>query len=189
MSRPRSEQKRQAILDAAFRVFVERGVAASPTSAISKAAGVAEGTLFTYFKTKEELMHELYLELRQGFSRNMYDFPHKADARTRMRYLWDKSMEYGAAHPEDHDVRVQLRSPGRLFREKEIPTLANIEALKAVRDVVGGNELRNAPPELLVLLMRAQVEVTLEFITAHPEWAEVCKDLGFKALWRGLGGK
>ena len=60
MSRPRSEQKRQAILDAAFRVFVERGVAASPTSAISKAAGVAEGTLFTYFKTKEELMHELY---------------------------------------------------------------------------------------------------------------------------------
>lgn len=55
--------------------------------------------------------------------------------------------------------------------------------------MVGGNELRNAPPELLVLLMRAQVEVTLEFITAHPEWAEVCKDLGFKALWRGLGGK
>ncbi len=189
MSRPRSEQKRQAILDAAFRVFAERGVAASPTSAISKAAGVADGTLFTYFKTKEELMYELYLELRQGFSRDMYDFPHKADARTRMRYLWDKSMEYGAAHPEDHNVRVQLRAPGRLFREKEVPTLANIESLKVVREVAGGNELRNVPPEFLVLLMRAQVEITLEFITAHPEWADICKELGFKALWRGMAGK
>ncbi len=189
MSRPRSEQKRQAILDAALCVFAERGIAASPTSAISKAAGVAEGTLFTYFKTKEELMFELYLELRQGFSRNMHDFPHTKDARTRMKYLWDKYLEFGAAHPDHRDVMVQLRAPGKLFREKEIPTLAFIEALRLTREVVGGNELRNAPPEFPVLLVRAQAEATLEFITTHPEWAEVCKELGFKALWRGLGGK
>lgn len=58
-----------------------------------------------------------------------------------------------------------------------------------VREVAGGNELRNVPPEFLVLLMRAQVEITLEFITAHPEWADICKELGFKALWRGMAGK
>jgi AcrR family transcriptional regulator len=189
MSRPRSEQKRQAILDAALRIFAERGVAASPTSAISQAAGVAEGTLFTYFKTKEELMHELYLEVRHGFSRTLHDYPHQADARTRMRYIWDKYMEFGAAHPEYLTVQMQLRTPGKLFKENETPTLAFIEMLKAAREAVGGNELRNAPPEFPVLMMRAQAESTLEFITAHPEWAATCKELGFKALWRGLTGK
>jgi len=189
MSRPRSEQKRQAILDAALRIFAERGVAASPTSAISQAAGVAEGTLFTYFKTKEELMLELYLELRNGFSRHMHDFPHNEDARTRMKYIWDKYLEFGALYPTHMFVQMQLRASGKLYKENETPTLAVIEALKVAREVAGGTELRHAPPEFLVLLMRAQAETTLEFITAHPEWAAICKELGFKALWKGLGGK
>ena len=43
MARPKSEDKRNAILDAATRVFAERGLTAAPTSEISKQAGVAEG--------------------------------------------------------------------------------------------------------------------------------------------------
>lgn len=42
-----------------FRVF-----RATPTSAISKAAGVAEGTLFTYFKTKDDLVNALYRAIK-----------------------------------------------------------------------------------------------------------------------------
>ena len=55
MSRPRSEDNRIAILEAALCVFAERGNLSAPTSAISKAASVAEGTLFTYFKSKDDL--------------------------------------------------------------------------------------------------------------------------------------
>jgi AcrR family transcriptional regulator len=64
MARPKSEDKRNAILDAATRVFAERGLTAAPTSEISKQAGVAEGTLFTYFKTKDDLMNALYREIK-----------------------------------------------------------------------------------------------------------------------------
>ncbi len=57
MARPKSEDKRNAILDAATRVFAERGLTAAPTSEISRRAGVADGTLFTYFKTSVERFH------------------------------------------------------------------------------------------------------------------------------------
>ncbi len=63
MSRPKSDDKRIAILEAALRVFAERGNLSAPTSAISKAAGVAEGTLFTYFKSKDDLINELYRDI------------------------------------------------------------------------------------------------------------------------------
>jgi len=59
-ARPKSEDKRNAILDAATRLFAERGLTAAPTSEISKQAGIAEGTLFTYFKTKDDLINALY---------------------------------------------------------------------------------------------------------------------------------
>jgi AcrR family transcriptional regulator len=64
VARPRSEDKRNAILNAATRVFAERGLTAAPTSEISKEAGVAEGTLFTYFRTKDDLMNSLYQEIK-----------------------------------------------------------------------------------------------------------------------------
>lgn len=55
MARPKSEDKKQALLEAATAAFAQSGIAAS-TSAIARSAGVAEGTLFRYFATKDELL-------------------------------------------------------------------------------------------------------------------------------------
>ncbi|HYS81455.1 MAG TPA: helix-turn-helix domain-containing protein, partial [Anaeromyxobacteraceae bacterium] len=63
MARPKSEDKRNALLAAATQVIAELGVSA-PTARIAQVAGVAEGTLFTYFRTKDELLNELYLALK-----------------------------------------------------------------------------------------------------------------------------
>lgn len=57
--------KRQAILDTALELFTERGFHGTPTSLIAKEAGVATGTLFYYFKTKEELIESLYLGIKK----------------------------------------------------------------------------------------------------------------------------
>ncbi|HAZ3452149.1 TPA: helix-turn-helix transcriptional regulator, partial [Klebsiella pneumoniae] len=56
MARPKSEDKKQALLEAATAAFAQSGIAAS-TSAIARSAGVAEGTLFRYFATKDELLN------------------------------------------------------------------------------------------------------------------------------------
>jgi AcrR family transcriptional regulator len=57
--RPRREQKkestRQAILQAALALFAQRGFYRTTTKAISQKAKIAEGTLFNYFETKEDL--------------------------------------------------------------------------------------------------------------------------------------
>ena len=63
MARPLSEDKRTAILEAATEVVATLGLSA-PTAKIAKGAGVAEGTLFTYFANKDELLNRLYLELK-----------------------------------------------------------------------------------------------------------------------------
>ena len=62
MARPLSEEKRQALLDAAAEFVASLGTGAS-TAKIAKAAGVSEGTLFTYFPTKDDLLNQLFLEI------------------------------------------------------------------------------------------------------------------------------
>ncbi len=186
MARPRSGDKQKAILDAALGICAERGIGGAPTSAISKRAGIAEGSLFTYFKTKDELLNELYVTLRRQFSQRLTDFPHGSDARTRLRYIWDRYLELGAEHPEQLKVLAQLRVSGKLFRENEPPNFALVELMRATTEASEGGKLHGLPQEYLVLMVRAQAEITVEFINAHPESAEVCSQLGFEMLWKGL---
>jgi AcrR family transcriptional regulator len=56
--------KRKDILAAALRLFAEYGFHATPTSKIAKEAGVANGTLFYYYKTKEDLIVSLYIDIK-----------------------------------------------------------------------------------------------------------------------------
>lgn len=52
--------KEQMILDAACNIFAEKGFSAATTNEIAKAAGVAEGTIFRYFKTKKDILRGLF---------------------------------------------------------------------------------------------------------------------------------
>src|SRR3984885_15430531 len=49
-------QEDQRILDAAVEVIAERGYFKSPVSAIAKRAGVADGTVYLYFKSKDDVL-------------------------------------------------------------------------------------------------------------------------------------
>src|SRR5260370_34904974 len=109
MARPKSEDKRNAILDAATRVFAERGLSAAPTSEISKRAGVAEGTLFTYFETKDALINALYRSIKLELADAMMSgFPRKKNVRTRLRHVWDRHVNWGIANPKQRKVLAQL---------------------------------------------------------------------------------
>jgi AcrR family transcriptional regulator len=51
--------RRQTILDAALSVFAERGFGAARLDDVAACAGVAKGTLYLYFKDKEQLFEEV----------------------------------------------------------------------------------------------------------------------------------
>src|SRR5258707_14465073 len=52
--------KRERILAAAERVFARRGFFAARVSEIAKDAGVADGTIYLYFKSKDDLLISLF---------------------------------------------------------------------------------------------------------------------------------
>ena len=61
MARTRTPDKRRRILDAAVHVFALKGYFAARVSDIAKKAGVADGTIYLYFKSKEEIYAQILL--------------------------------------------------------------------------------------------------------------------------------
>ena len=67
----KTEDKRRCILSAALDCFEERGFAATRMEDIARSAGVAKGTIYNYFKGKEELLHALAESIAGVMHRNL----------------------------------------------------------------------------------------------------------------------
>ncbi len=140
MARARSAEKRQALLEAAVAAIAEKGLGAA-TSHIAERAGVASGTLFTYFASKEELLNAVYLMLKSELYGEVgRRFPDGAGLRERVRHIWTVYQ------------RWTMRSPERL----------KVSRLLHVADVIGEETLAAVAAE------RQQVDETMEELERLP---------------------
>jgi AcrR family transcriptional regulator len=187
MARLKSEDKRNAILAAATRVIAGRGLGA-PTSSISSAAGVAEGTLFTYFKTKDELINALYraikLELADAM---MSDFPRQRSVRHRMQHVWNRYVEWGLANPEPQRALKQIEVWGGLTPESLAAGAAPfLEIQMMAESAVKQRLFQDLPLEFVGGIVRSLAEMTMGFMQQHPGQAKKYRDSGFAVMWAGI---
>lgn len=190
MARPRSEDKRNAILDAAVAEFARRGVWTTPTSAISKAAGVAEGTLFTYFASKDVLVNELYRALKTELAEVMLaDWPEEADPRTKYRHTWDRYVYWGVDNPEKCKVVSQLKVSDQVSEESRTAGMAPFARLEVLaEDCIGKKLIRDLPLPFLGAMFGAMAETTMVFVAQArtPEDRLACCAAGFEIFWQGV---
>jgi AcrR family transcriptional regulator len=189
LARPKSEDKRNAILEAATRLFAERGLASAPTSEISRRADVAEGTLFTYFKTKDDLINSLYRGIKLELADTMMsDFPRKKNVRTRLRHVWDRYVNWGIANPKQRKVLTQLLVSDVLTKEsREAGNAPFVEMQNMIRDAVEVRVLRaDLPLDLVSKSLGALAEATMDLMVLHPSKANKYRAGGFEMFWSGI---
>lgn len=187
MARPKSEDKRNAILAAAVEVIAEQG-AGAPTAKIAKLAGVAEGTLFTYFDNKDELLNALYLslkgELREALVPN---FPSGASVRERALHLWRNYVGWGVANPHKRKVMLVLSASDRITeRSRAAGMQAFAETGTLIEDCVACGHLNGQPPAFAAAIMGALAETTMDFIVREPARREQYLLAGFNAFWNAV---
>jgi AcrR family transcriptional regulator len=190
MARPKSDDKRNAILAAATQVVAEQGVGA-PTATIAKVAGVAEGTLFTYFTTKDELLNRLYLELKSELSEAMLPpaavGAKSSDARTRLRLGWQQYVHWGVTYPQKRKVLAQLGVSDRITEQtKAAGQRAFTEINAMLQESVASGALRNVAPTFAGAIMGSLAETTMDFMGRDPAHAEDYATSGFEAFWNAI---
>ena len=114
--------KRQVILSTALDLFTRQGFQETTTAQISKVAGVATGTLFNYFDSKEALMNELYLYSKASMVKMLMSaFDQELGLEERFRELWKNALLWGVHNSRKFQFFQQFsHSPyvSRLTREE-----------------------------------------------------------------------
>ena len=96
------KDKRTAIMEAALKLFTERGFHGTSTAQISKEAGVATGTLFNYFPTKEDLINSLYFEVKGELSQAMgKEIEAESTFQDKLRKIWSNLIKWGVDNQDE----------------------------------------------------------------------------------------
>ena len=185
MARPRSDDRRSTIMAAAIRVIASQGLGA-PTATIAKEAGVSNGSLFTYFETKADLLNQLYIELKAETAAAAFDgLPTESDLRTQMLHMWSHWLHWATSCPEKRRTLAHLDVSDDITSESH---QAASHALAGVRKLLERSRehgsMRDAPLGFVVALMSALADATIDFIIDDPANADKHCLTGFDALWR-----
>lgn len=188
MARPRSDEKRGAIMAAATRVIAAEGLGAA-TAAIAQEAGVSNGSLFTYFETKADLLNHLYLELKTEMAAAALEGlpPGEDGVRAQMQHVWSGWLRWATSCPEKRRTLAHLGVSDDITpetREAAHRTMIGIAALLERSRETG--PLRAAPLGFVSALMSAMADATMDFMIGDPANADKHCATAFEALWRML---
>ncbi|MBA2677387.1 MAG: TetR/AcrR family transcriptional regulator [Ktedonobacteraceae bacterium] len=101
--------RRKQILDAATRVFAEKGFHRATIKEIARVAGIADGTIYTYFASKTDVLLEILKRLNESTEREQQLMPESEQdirafftsyLRQRMALLWPNIEVFQAVLPE-----------------------------------------------------------------------------------------
>ena len=190
MPRPKTGDKRAAILRAAAETIAEDGVGAS-TASIAKAASVAEGSLFRYFPDKDKLLNELYVELKLDVRRaTIAGFPLTGSLRKRIQHIWNAYVTWGMESPAKRKAMVRLTASERVTDQSRQQGQAGFEdATEAMRQLVAQGKLSGLPQSFASDLLLAMAETAMASMAANPAKAERYRTAGFEAFWSAAAKK
>ena len=185
MARPRSDDRRSAIMASAIRVIAAQGLGA-PTATIAQEAGVSNGSLFTYFETKADLLNQLYIELKAEMGTVALDgLPTESDIRAQTLHMWSHWLRWATSCPEKRRTLAQLDVSDAITVESH---RAARHALTGIRTLLDRSRaqgpMRDASLEFVVALMSALADATIDVMIHDPANADTHCRAAFDALWR-----
>jgi TetR/AcrR family fatty acid metabolism transcriptional regulator len=129
----RDPEKPQHIIDAAIRVFARKGYFNSRVSDIAREAGIAAGTIYLYFDTKEDILITLFREKMAEFVSALWRaIADERDAVAKVRRLVHLHFQMLEQDPDlAAVVQVELRQGQKFFRGPATQEMAAYFALIA----------------------------------------------------------
>ena len=182
--------KREALLSTALILFAERGFYGTTTSLISKEAGVAAGTLFFHFKTKEELIDTLYCKIKSESAQAISQSIDKRKSTTEnFHTIARNAIIWSTANPEKLKFMEQFaHSPfvSTSAYEEGMSQFSFLDEL--IRDGIEKGEIYDIAPPIILGILASTLRGLANYALLTDGVAEREKIIedGLHLIWYGI---
>ena len=183
--------KKKAILTAALTLFTEQGYHATSTALIAKTAGVATGTLFHHFASKDALLAELFLTVKQELAMEMQaDLKPGSTLQQTAFHVWQTGLKWALNNPEKQLFFQQFCMSPAL--SPEIRKMAMEEVMGFLAELLQqgqqAGELADFPLDLMLENCHGQFLATTRFFLDNPaRWQQPqYQSAAFRQFWQSI---
>lgn len=187
------KDKKLAVINAAIKLFMEKGFDATSTASIAKEAGVATGTLFHYFKTKEELINSIYKETKAVWrEETTKGFKEGEGIKEQTKRLFINSIDWALKRPEHYTFYKLFANSPQITDE----TRSEIEEhlgfmLQMVEAGQKQGIVKQGSAELIVSVGHGITNSVIEYLLQNPKKRQnrYFMETAFSMLWHSFEKK
>lgn len=122
--------KRTALLNATLTLVNNHGFHNAPMSKIAKLAGVAPATIYLYFENKQDLVHQLYLEVKEDFSKKAFEgFHEDLTVKKGFKIIWFNIAGYKLSQIKQANFLSQCDNSPMIEEKIRVEGLKNLQPL------------------------------------------------------------
>ena len=185
--------KQTQLIEASIDLFAQEGFWNTPTSRIAKHAGVATGTLFNYFESKDVLIDAVYKQLKQEWmSHMMTDYPENGSFKTRVEHIWFRFIDWGVRFPMRYSLMTQLKLSDLVSEEAKQSQAAELAfAYTMIEQGITDGQFVDVPPGYLGMIFYAEMDAAVHFaIENNLGDMSLTRHItqGFDIFWKGVTG-
>ncbi|MCA9644673.1 MAG: TetR/AcrR family transcriptional regulator [Myxococcales bacterium] len=183
---------RSAILKAALGLFVERGFHGTTVPQIASRAGVAAGTMYRHFQSKEELVNVLYREAKGRFMQSFASDLSGADGlsagaspRQQFRWFWFRVVDYARTHGDElaflelHHHAAYLDQESLALEASSLEAFASFFEQPSIR-----KEMKPLPGKvLMVIVWGILAQLFKTYRLGHLPWSDALIAEAEAAAW------
>ena len=151
--------KQKEILAAALKLFVQNGFHGTATSKIAKEAGVANGTLFHYYATKDDLILSLYLNIKMEMGAFVESkMSANDDFETKFRKQFVEALYWAIDHPNEFQYLQQVyASPYAAMIQSEAIQKQLEKTCMEIQQAIDLKIIKPLPVDYIFMLMSSQL--------------------------------
>lgn len=186
-------EKSEQIINAAIDLFSKEGLGVN-TGKISAKAGVSVGTLFNYFKTKQDLIDGVFLSIQKDFADALLgDVPETMPAYDLLQHIWNTYIHWSIKNSQKYETIQVLESSKTLSDSaKETKSRMFSYVRKNFEVSIRKKEILDTSIELLYSVIGGQLKGVTEFAMREKLKGKKLQELidtGFLVNWRGIEHK
>jgi len=183
------KEKERKILEASLQLFVEKGFHGTSTAEIAKTAGVATGTLFHYFKTKEILINRLYLYTKESMLNEIEGhYDENKTLKENLKEIWFKFVYFSINNPYNFQFILIFHSSPYITSLTKEQVETQTEGMLGVYEMgVKTQKIKQISFELAMDYFWGNIVSIVNHFEKNPEdFNEQNMELAFELFWDGI---
>jgi AcrR family transcriptional regulator len=180
--------KRELIKQSAIKLFSAKGFQATSTTSITTDAGVGTGTLFLYFKSKDEMVNQIYLEVKEELAKYLWvDLSEQRTIRAKFKLIWNRMIDWSLLNPEKYlFIQNFSNSPfiNNLTKEEAIGGFRFL--FDMINEGIEHDVMNPIDPEFVYYALNGFINGTIMHLMHHPEAKERITEQAFLMVWKSM---